>query len=158
MPHTPLRTFILENDAVVLKNDSEAEDIYGKEAGYPDYKNIHLDKYFSVAETINKMHKLWSEKGFLKLRMASGCYHHKCSFCDTKLQYICEYKPLDAGLLVTQIEKIIFEKKDTSMKNMIKSLKKVKADEIKSLAKDIFIREKIKENRLDRPKGQKVKT
>ena len=104
-----VRTFILDNDSVVFKNDLAAEDIYRSDAGYPDYKNFNLEKYFSFAETTNKMQRLWSEKGFLKLRMASGCYHHKCSFCDTKLQYISEYKPMDAEELIVQVEKIISE-------------------------------------------------
>jgi len=104
-----VRTMILENGNIILKNDCEAKDIYGKEAGYPDYKKLPLEKYFSIIETTNPMHKLWSEKGFLKIRMASGCYHHKCTFCDTKLQYINEYKPLQADELIFQIEKVIEE-------------------------------------------------
>ena len=42
------RTFILENNEVVYKNNSLQHDYKQSEVGTPDYSDLHLDKYISV--------------------------------------------------------------------------------------------------------------
>ncbi|HKK69357.1 MAG TPA: radical SAM protein, partial [Bacteroidales bacterium] len=60
-----------------------------------------------VAETTNAMHNLWANGYWNKMTLAHGCYWHKCSFCDTSLDYIKRYSPAGASELVDRIEKII---------------------------------------------------
>jgi radical SAM superfamily enzyme YgiQ (UPF0313 family) len=50
------------------------------------------------------MHRLWSERPWLKLTLAHGCYWHRCGFCDTSLDYIRRYDPADADTLVRWME------------------------------------------------------
>ena len=52
------------------------------------------------------MHSLWSQRIYLKLRMAHGCYHHNCTFCDTSLDYIASYKPEDGVFLADAVQKL----------------------------------------------------
>jgi radical SAM superfamily enzyme YgiQ (UPF0313 family) len=73
----------------------------------PGYANLGLDSYITLKETTNPMHNLWSEKGFLKLRFAKGCYHHKCAFCDTGLDYINCYMPVGIDEIIMQITALI---------------------------------------------------
>ncbi len=55
------RTFLLENNTVVYKNNSKRSDYKQSEVGTPDYSNLLLDKYISVIEIANPMHKMWSD-------------------------------------------------------------------------------------------------
>lgn len=73
----------------------------------PDYSGLPLDSYFTLRESTNPMHSLWSQRIYLKLRMAHGCYHHKCTFCDTSLNYIAAYKPEDGTFLADAAEKLV---------------------------------------------------
>ena len=54
------RTFLLENNEVVYKNNSTKQDYKQSEVGTPDYSDLLLDKYISVIEIANPMHSLWS--------------------------------------------------------------------------------------------------
>ncbi len=45
------------------------------------------------------MHRIWSDAPWLKYQLAYGCYWHRCSFCDTRLDYVRHYLPSDAGAL-----------------------------------------------------------
>jgi hypothetical protein len=73
----------------------------------PDYDGLPLDKYFSVLEMANPMHRLWSDGKWLKLMLAHGCYWAKCSFCDTTLDYISRFKPLTAVTICDQMEALM---------------------------------------------------
>jgi hypothetical protein len=42
------------------------------------------------------MLRLWSERRWIKLTLAHGCYWHRCAFCDTSLDYIRRFDPADA--------------------------------------------------------------
>lgn len=107
---TPLkRTFILENDAIVYKNDSNKSDYKQQDVGTPDYSDLLLDKYISVIEIANPMHSLWSDGRWNKLTMAHGCYWGKCTFCDISLDYIKIYEPVAASLLVDRIETLMIQ-------------------------------------------------
>ncbi len=101
------RTFILENDQVVYKNNATKSDYKQSEVGTPDYSDLLLDKYISVIEMANPMHSLWSDGRWNKLTMAHGCYWGKCTFCDISLDYIKLYEPIAAKLLVDRMEELI---------------------------------------------------
>ena len=101
------RTFLLENNKVVYKNNSTKPNYKLSEVGTPDYSDLQLDKYISVIEIANPMHSLWSDGRWNKLTMAHGCYWGKCTFCDISLDYIKLYEPIAAKILVDRIEELI---------------------------------------------------
>lgn len=101
------KTFVLENDIVVYKNNTLLKDYKQSEVGTPDYSDLFLDKYISVIEIANPMHSLWSDGRWNKLTMAHGCYWGKCTFCDISLDYIKLYEPVAAKLLVDRMEELI---------------------------------------------------
>ena len=101
------RTFFLENDTVVYKNNSTEKDYKQSEVGTPDYSDLQLEDYISVIEIANPMHSLWSDGRWNKLTMAHGCYWGKCTFCDISLDYIKIYEPIAAKTLVDRMEELI---------------------------------------------------
>jgi hypothetical protein len=101
------RTFLLENGKVVYKNNSLKPDYKQSEVGTPDYSDLFLDKYISVIEIVNPMHRMWSDGRWNKLTMAHGCYWGKCTFCDISLDYIKIYEPIAANLLCNRMEEMI---------------------------------------------------
>ena len=101
------RTFLLENGKVVYKNNSTRSDYKQSEVGTPDYSDLFLDKYISVIEIVNPMHRMWSDGRWNKLTMAHGCYWGKCTFCDISLDYIKIYEPVAANLLCDRMEEMI---------------------------------------------------
>ena len=101
------RTFLLENGKVVYKNNSLKPDYKQSEVGTPDYSDLLLDKYISVIEIVNPMHRMWSDGRWNKLTMAHGCYWGKCTFCDISLDYIKIYEPIAANLLCDRMEEMI---------------------------------------------------
>ena len=107
------RTFILENNTVVYKNNSLLLDYKQHEVGTPDYSDLLLDRYISVIEIANPMHSLWSDGRWNKLTMAHGCYWGKCTFCDISLDYIKVYEPIAAGLLVDRMENMVEQTGET---------------------------------------------
>ena len=84
-----VRTFYREENKVVYADNSHLK--VGIMRGTPDYSGLEMDKYIPVYESVNPMMRLWSEKDTLKLRLAKGCYWHKCGFCDTSLPYIKDF-------------------------------------------------------------------
>ena len=103
------RTFLLENNEVIYKNNTLKSDYKQAQVGTPDYSDLLLDKYISVIEIANPMHSLWSDGRWNKLTMAHGCYWGKCTFCDISLDYIKLYEPVAAKLLVDRMEELIFQ-------------------------------------------------
>jgi len=101
------RTFLLENGKVNYNNYSLRQDYKQSVVGTPDYSDLILDRYISVIEIANPMHSLWSDGRWNKLTMAHGCYWGKCTFCDISLDYIGDYQPVTAQLLVDRMEEII---------------------------------------------------
>ncbi|PZX94905.1 radical SAM protein [Flavobacterium aquariorum] len=101
------RTFLLEEGKVVYKNNSAKPDYKQSQVGTPDYSDLLLDKYISVIEIVNPMHRLWSDGRWNKLTMAHGCYWGKCTFCDISLDYIKVYEPVAASLLCDRMEEMI---------------------------------------------------
>lgn len=101
------RTFVVKNNEVFFNNLSEKEENSFAETKCPDYLGLKFDDYISVIEIINPMHSLWSDGKWNKLTMAHGCYWAKCSFCDTSLPYINNYKPLKAKQIADRMESLI---------------------------------------------------
>ncbi len=101
------RTWLLENNQVTYKNNSIRCDYKQDQLGTPDYSDLLLDRYISVIEIANPMHSLWSDGRWNKLTMAHGCYWGKCTFCDVSLDYIKQYEPIAAKVLVDRMEEII---------------------------------------------------
>ena len=101
------RTLLVEDEKVVYRNDSIKNDYKQSEVGTPDYSDLVLDKYISVIEIVNPMHRMWSDGRWNKLTMAHGCYWGKCTFCDISLDYIKIYEPIAANLLCDRIEELI---------------------------------------------------
>jgi hypothetical protein len=103
------RTFLLENNQVVYKNNTTQSDYKQSDVGTPDYSDLLLDQYISVIEIANPMHSLWSDGRWNKLTMAHGCYWGKCTFCDISLDYIKLYEPIAAKMLVDRMEEMILQ-------------------------------------------------
>ena len=101
------RTFFLEEGKVVYKNNSTKPDYKQSQVGTPDYSDLLLDKYISVIEIVNPMHRMWSDGRWNKLTMAHGCYWGKCTFCDISLDYIKVYEPVAASLLCDRMEEMM---------------------------------------------------
>jgi hypothetical protein len=107
------RTFLLENNEVVYKNNTLKHDYKQSEVGTPDYSDLLLDNYISVIEIANPMHSLWSDGRWNKLTMAHGCYWGKCTFCDISLDYIKIYEPIAAKILVDRMEELVAQTGET---------------------------------------------
>ena len=103
------RTFACLNGEVIYLNGSTTSDFAQSEVGVPDYADFLLDKYLSVIEIVNPMHRLWSDGRWNKLTLAHGCYWGRCTFCDTSLDYIKRYEPNSAQLLCDRIEQMIHQ-------------------------------------------------
>jgi len=107
------RTFHLENDEVIYNDFALQRDYRQSEVGTPDYTGLPLDRYISVIEIANPMHSLWSDGRWNKLTMAHGCYWGKCTFCDVSLDYIGNYQPVQAVILVDRMEELIAQTGET---------------------------------------------
>jgi hypothetical protein len=103
------RTFICIENEVKYINNSETPDYKQKDLGTPDYSDLFLEKYISVIEIVNPMHRMWSDGRWNKLTMAHGCYWGKCTFCDISLDYIKIYEPATAKLLVDRMEEMMLQ-------------------------------------------------
>lgn len=101
------RTFIRSEGMVKYINNTEISDYPHSEIGTPDMEGLPIDRYISVLEVANPMHRLWSDGRWNKLMVAHGCYWHKCSFCDVNLDYIKRYSKASASQLCDRIESLI---------------------------------------------------
>ncbi len=102
-----VRTYCLEDKQVKYYDGTNDQSVLFSELPAPDYTGLPINKYISVIEVTNPMHKLWSDGFWNKLVLAHGCYWHKCTFCDTSLDYIARYEPDTAINIVDKIERII---------------------------------------------------
>ena len=73
----------------------------------PDFGDLPLDRYLSMCEMTNPMHRLWSQGRWNKMVMAQGCYWHRCAFCDTSLPYIGDYRAPKAATVVDRMERVM---------------------------------------------------
>ncbi len=77
--------------------------------GMPTYDELPLERYLSILDTVNPMHRLWSDGHWNKLTVAHGCYWKQCTFCDVGLDYIARYEATPGAILVDRIESLIRE-------------------------------------------------
>ena len=77
-----------DDGAIALRTDPTQHDIPHAQCGTPTYDGLPLDRYISLVEMLNPMHRLWSDGRWNKLTVAHGCYWKKCTFCDISLDYI----------------------------------------------------------------------
>jgi len=89
--------------------DMGEPDVAFAEVGTPTWDGLPLDRYLSLLDMLNPMHRLWSDGRWNKLTVAHGCYWKKCSFCDVSLDYISRYDGASAETLVDRIEAIVQE-------------------------------------------------
>jgi radical SAM superfamily enzyme YgiQ (UPF0313 family) len=109
-PARPLfRTFVREGKKVVWKTSETHADLHHEDTGTPTYEGLALDRYVSLFEMLNPMHRLWADGRWNKLTIARGCYWKKCSFCDITLDYIGRYETAEAKLIVDRIEELVRE-------------------------------------------------
>ncbi|MDI6748181.1 MAG: radical SAM protein [Rhodocyclaceae bacterium] len=103
-----VRSFVRDGNSVRYI-DAKEPDIPLAAVGTPTWDGLPLDRYLSVLDMLNPMHRLWSDGRWNKLTVAHGCYWTKCSFCDTTLDYISRYDAVAATTLVDRIEAVIAE-------------------------------------------------
>jgi radical SAM superfamily enzyme YgiQ (UPF0313 family) len=108
-PQEKLVRSFLRVDGAVRYVDVGEPDISLAEVGTPTWDGLPLDRYLSLLDMLNPMHRLWSDARWNKLTVAHGCYWKKCSFCDVSLDYISRYDAVAAVTLVDRIEIIIAE-------------------------------------------------
>lgn len=98
------------DQARVLWCDGAREPDFGiAEVGTPTYDGLALARYLSVLDTLNPMHRLWSDGHWNKLTVAHGCYWKQCTFCDVGLDYIGRYEAAPHEVLADRIEGLIAE-------------------------------------------------
>ena len=103
-----VRTFVRTAEGVRYVDAGEP-DIPFADVGTPTWDGLPLDRYLSLLDMLNPMHRLWSDARWNKLTVAHGCYWKKCSFCDVSLDYISRYEAVAATTLVDRIEAVITE-------------------------------------------------
>ncbi|MFZ9872398.1 MAG: B12-binding domain-containing radical SAM protein [Steroidobacteraceae bacterium] len=112
-PTELIRTFIRTREGEVQYVDAADLEIPFADTGTPTWQGLPLDRYLSLLDMLNPMHRLWSEGRWNKLTVAHGCYWKKCSFCDVSLDYISNYQTASAAVLVDRIETIVAETRET---------------------------------------------
>jgi hypothetical protein len=89
------------------KNRIVASPLPVNETLFPDYSTLDNTLYLSLIDSNNPMMRLWNDGKWNKLTMAHGCYWANCSFCDTSLDYIGNFKQLSVDQLLIRIKKCI---------------------------------------------------
>jgi radical SAM superfamily enzyme YgiQ (UPF0313 family) len=103
------RTYLRSNGTVVFRNGSRDADFGMADTGTPTYAGLSLDRYLSIVDTLNPMHRLWSDGHWNKLTIAHGCYWKQCTFCDVGLDYIRRYEATPQDILADRVETLIAE-------------------------------------------------
>lgn len=105
-----VRTFVRNAETKEVDYINLVEpDIPFEEVGTPTWDGLPLDRYLSLLDMLNPMHRLWSDGRWNKLTVAHGCYWKKCSFCDVSLDYIGRYEQASAQVLADRIQTIVNE-------------------------------------------------
>lgn len=105
-----VRTFLRSAQTQLVQYVNLVEpDVPFEQVGTPTWDGLPLDRYLSLLDMLNPMHRLWSDGRWNKLTIAHGCYWKKCSFCDVSLDYISRYEAVSAGVLADRIDTIVRE-------------------------------------------------
>jgi hypothetical protein len=99
-----VRTRRRQRGHVTWHDDPQAPVLRHRDRPAPDLTPLRTAGYLVMSESPNPMHRLWSERRWLKLALAHGCYWHRCAFCDTSLDYIKRFDPADAETVVGWME------------------------------------------------------
>lgn len=102
------RTFVREGDRVVYA-PGDGVDVPFAATGTPTTDGLPLDRYLSVLELLNPMHRLWSDGRWNKVLVAKGCYWKKCAFCDVSLPYISGFEAASAAVVVDRMDALVAE-------------------------------------------------
>lgn len=99
------KTWHLDAQGEIKKH---AQTITAKFSNYatPTFAGLPHEKYFSMIEMPNRMHRFWSDFRWNKMILAHGCYWKKCTFCDVSLDYIERFEPLRAVEIVDTMERV----------------------------------------------------
>ena len=97
---------ILENQILENRSIQKSKSINDEMAKtvFPDYSEVDFSRYLYPVDNDNPMHRLWSDGHWLKAYLAHGCYWHSCSFCDTSLDYIRNFIPVDPKALFLHLK------------------------------------------------------
>ncbi|WP_428311471.1 B12-binding domain-containing radical SAM protein [Hydrocarboniphaga sp.] len=104
-----VRSFVRDASGKVRYVNAQEPDVAFGEVGTPTWDGLPLNRYLSLLDMLNPMHRLWSDGRWNKLTIAHGCYWKQCSFCDVSLDYISRYDAASATTLVDRIETIVKE-------------------------------------------------
>ncbi len=109
-----VRTLCVVNENIVYSDEGLNKNISHNQIIAPDVSNLDPQKYISMVEMLNPMHRLWSDGYWNKLAIAHGCYWSKCTFCDVTLDYIGRYSPAGASVIVDWMESMIAQNNITA--------------------------------------------
>ncbi len=133
------RTFVRDDSEGTVRFIHLAEpDVPFEDVGTPTWDGLPLDRYLSLLDMLNPMHRLWSDGRWNKLTVAHGCYWKKCSFCDVSLDYIGRYETATAQKLADRIQAIVEETGQTGF-HFVDEAAPPKA--LKALAEELIRRE-----------------
>ncbi len=104
-----VRTFARDAHGAVIYHHLPEPEVPFDKVGTPTWDGLPLDRYLSLLDMLNPMHRLWSDGRWNKLTVAHGCYWKKCSFCDVSLDYISRFEAANATELVNRVEAIVSE-------------------------------------------------
>ena len=133
-----VRTFVRNDEGQVRLMNWAEPDVPFEDVGTPTWDGLPLDRYLSLLDMLNPMHRLWSDGRWNKLTVAHGCYWKKCSFCDVSLDYISRYETASAVTLVDRMERIVAETGQTGF-HFVDEAAPPKA--LKALAEEILRRQ-----------------
>lgn len=134
-----VRTFLRDADTGLVRYVNLVEpDVAFAEVGTPTWDGLPLDRYLSLLDMLNPMHRMWSDGRWNKLTVAHGCYWKKCSFCDVSLDYIGRYEGASAVVLADRIDAIVKETGQTGF-HFVDEAAPPKA--LKALAAELIARE-----------------
>lgn len=103
------RTFHRDKGRVRYTSETTAVDVAMNDVGCPTYDGLALDRYVSILDSANPMHRLWSEGHWNKLTVAHGCYWKQCTFCDVGLDYIGRYEATPTERMIERITRLMTE-------------------------------------------------
>ncbi len=89
--------------------DHREPEIAADATGTPTWDGLPRNRYLSLLDLLNPMHRLWSQGTWNKLTVAHGCYWKKCAFCDVTLDYISRYDAASAATTADRIARIVAE-------------------------------------------------
>lgn len=106
-------TFYLKNNQLDFQESEISEEYPHYQMGDPDFSDLNLNEYLSLTDSLNPMHRLWSDGQWNKIYLAYGCYWARCSFCDTRLKYIKCFEQTPVKHIIATIKNIIKQTKHT---------------------------------------------